>query len=268
MTVLNNSNSKGLGQVPETGETTAHTLSIRFHPSFDIFLKRHGTRQFTYRFNRKTTICDIVESLGVPHTEVGEIRNRDRLLGFHFIPRHSMAFDIGPVVPPFDIHTKSLLRPKPFSHLRFMVDENVAKLASLLRILGIDTSYVPGIHDKELAHIAHAQMRVVLSRDTQLFKRKAIIFGHYIRSILPLDQLKEILDFFLFNQAFSPFSRCLDCNTPLIKVSKEQIVHRLEPKTKLYFNEFKFCKTCDKIVWKGSHHDHMIAALKSVGINL
>jgi len=249
-------------------DLAGHHINIRFHPYFDHFLKRHRTREFSYPIIRRASLCDIVESLGVPHTEIGAIRSQTHPLGFPFIPQRSMVIDIDPIPPPFDICQKTLLRPEPFSTLRFIVDENVAKLASLLRILGIDADYFSGISDRELSRIAHDQKRVVLSKDTQLFKRKAIVFGRYIRSVKPLDQLKEVLDFFAFDHDFSPFSRCLDCNAPLHSIPKERIIHRLEPKTKLYFNEFRHCETCDKIVWKGSHHDHMIASLKSVGIEL
>lgn len=243
-------------------------LHFRFHPDFDVFIKRQASRDIAYDLGRKAPLCDIIEAIGVPHTEIGDIRNSNHRLGLDFIPRLDMTLAIGPVTPPFDVCQPSYLRPDPLALLRFIVDENVAKLASLLRILGIDTAYVPGIDDRELALIAHSEKRVVLSKDIQLFKRKNIVFGRFIRAVKPLDQLKEVLDFFVFNQPSVPFSRCLNCNTPLVPVSKQSILHRLEPKTKRYFNDFKLCRTCDRIIWKGSHHDHMVASLKAVGITL
>ena len=54
-----------------------------------------------------------------------------------------------------------------------------------------------------------------------------------------------------------PFSRCLRCNTVLRPVAKERVIDRLEPLTKKYYNDFKQCKSCEKIYWRGSHHEKM-----------
>lgn len=243
-------------------------LHVRFHPDFDVFLKKNSGRNIHYTLTRKAPLLDILEALGVPHTEIGEIHNSHRELGLDFIPRHAMTLKVNPIAAPYDVTRASRLRPEPLPGLCFLVDENVAKLASLLRIMGLDTAYVPGIDDRELAQIARVENRVILSKDIQLFKRKIIVFGRFIRAIRPLDQLREVLCFFSFPEPFSPFSRCLTCNTPLVPVSKQDILHRLEPKTKKYFHVFKWCRTCDKIIWKGSHHDHMVESLKSVGISI
>ena len=241
-------------------------LHISFDPGFEVFLKRKKSLVFTCPLKRNAPIIDIIESIGVPHTEIGRISAKGAELDFHFKPRSTMSVDVSPVQALCDVREKTLLRPVPYPDIRFIVDENVVKLAVFLRILGLDAIYHPGIHDGEIAAIARAQKRVVLSRDIQLFKRKNIVYGRYIRSINPLDQIKEIKDFFRFHEPFAPFTRCLECNTVLAPVSKESVIHRLEPKTKAYFNEFRLCPVCDKVFWRGSHHDHMMQALTSSGI--
>jgi hypothetical protein len=40
-------------------------------------------------------------------------------------------------------------------------------------------------------------------------------------------------------------------------VAKERIIDRLEPLTKKYYYDFKQCRTCGKIYWRGSHHERM-----------
>ncbi|UCG26412.1 MAG: hypothetical protein JSW55_03640 [Chloroflexota bacterium] len=37
-------------------------------------------------------------------------------------------------------------------------------------------------------------------------------------------------------------------------VAKEDILERLEPKTKKYYHEFHMCQECRQIYWKGSHY--------------
>ena len=50
-----------------------------------------------------------------------------------------------------------------------------------------------------------------------------------------------------------PFSRCLECNGPLVTVAKAGIGHRLPPAVARLHEEFLHCPVCDKIYWKGSH---------------
>jgi hypothetical protein len=62
-----------------------------------------------------------------------------------------------------------------------------------------------------------------------------------------------------------PFRRCIRCNGLLEAVEKEQIAHRLQPLTRLYFEEFRICPDCQQVYWKGSHYERMqmmIAALR------
>jgi hypothetical protein len=54
-----------------------------------------------------------------------------------------------------------------------------------------------------------------------------------------------------------PFQRCLRCNHPLQPVPKAQVLERLEPLTKRYFDEFAICPACDQVYWKGSHYERM-----------
>jgi hypothetical protein len=47
-------------------------------------------------------------------------------------------------------------------------------------------------------------------------------------------------------------------------VSKRSVLHRLEPLTKRYFDEFHRCPACDQVYWKGSHHNRMLKAVEAV----
>jgi uncharacterized protein with PIN domain len=56
----------------------------------------------------------------------------------------------------------------------------------------------------------------------------------------------------------------LRCNGLLEPVKKDQILGRLEPKTKLYYEQFQRCVDCDQIYWQGSHHRRMQAFIADV----
>ena len=77
------------------------------------------------------------------------------------------------------------------------------------------------------------------------------------RKTNPIDQLGEVVKLFGLERQFAPFSRCLECNTLLEKISKKDVIHRLEPLTKKYYSSFSICTQCDKIYWPGSHIEKM-----------
>ena len=216
----------------------------------------------------KVSIKNVIESLGVPHTEVGQILANGQAVGFDYIPEGRVQIEVRSVVPPLEITRPSLLRPEPFDGLRFVVDENVGKLALLLRILGIDTAYAPGWTDRHIVDRAQQERRVVLSKDVELLKCRQIRFGRLVRRVLPDGQLAEIVHFFGIRAPFRLFSRCLRCNRLLTPVAKADIMDLLEPKTKKYYQDFKRCPDCRRVYWRGSHHGHMIQRLRHAGIHI
>lgn len=233
-------------------------LKIIFSREFNYFKRRKNKgREIIYPLERKSSIKNIIESLGVPHTEIGKIVVEDKEVDFNYIPANSQKITVLPIIPPFDVTRPSVLRPEPLQEMRFVVDVNVGKLALLLRMLGLDAEYSPKFLDKDILFFCKKEKRIVLSKDIGLLEYKQIIFGRHIRSVYPDDQLSEVLDFFGIKGPFNLFSRCLRCNKKLVSISKKDILHRLEPKTKKCFNRFKICPQCNRIYWRGSHYEKM-----------
>lgn len=244
-------------------------LTLSFPEQFGKFNRRlRGGNVVDYPLLRRASIKDIIESMGVPHTEVGRILIDREPVGFDFIPSDNHKCRIEPIQSPYDVLNPSRLRPRPLMDHRFIADVNVGKLALLLRIVGLDTAFDSHFTDDDVADAAVSESRIVLSKDTALLKRKQIVFGRYVRAVYPDDQLREVIDFFGLQRRLSAFSRCVRCNSPLVGVEKNDVIHRLEPKTRKYFFRFKMCRTCDRIYWKGSHHQHMIERLKRAGIDV
>jgi len=52
--------------------------------------------------------------------------------------------------------------------IKFIVDNNVGKLAKWLRIMGYDTVFFNGRNDANMIATALAEERVILTRDTQI----------------------------------------------------------------------------------------------------
>lgn len=210
-------------------------------------------------------IKDVIESLRVPHPEVGIIEINDQPVDFTRLVQGGEEVTILPLPVPCPVLEPTLLRPHPLDRIAFLVDINAGKLGRLLRMAGFDTLLPsPGQEDGEIARTAVAQGRILLSRDRDLLKRSIIDFAHLVRAQDPWQQLAEILTLYGLEKQVDPFSRCLKCNTPLRPVAREQILERLQPLTRKYYNRFAICPGCDRIYWQGSHHEKMLARLSDI----
>ena len=138
---------------------------------------------------------------------------------------------------------------------RFILDNHLGKLAASLRMLGFDTLYRNDYQDDELAATAAAEQRILLTRDRRLLMRKVIPRGYCVRPDDPQQQIRAVLHRYNLYRQVRPFQRCLRCNHPLQPVAKAEVFERLEPLTKLYFDEFSICPSCNQVYWEGSHYD-------------
>jgi hypothetical protein len=146
----------------------------------------------------------------------------------------------------------------------FILDNHLGQLATYLRMLGFDCLYRNDYQDDELTRISSQDGRVLLTRDRRLLMRKVITRGHCLHHTDPRQQVVEVLRRFKLSGQVKPFQRCLRCNNSLQPVCKQDIIDRLEPLTKLYFDEFHICPACDQVYWKGSHYGHMLEMVKEM----
>lgn len=244
-------------------------ILIHLGREFDFFRSDGGNgRPLVYSLRRKASVKDIIESLGVPHTEVGHIYFNRREIDFSCVPVGPGMLDVVGIAPPFKVGSPSLLRPEPLSGIRFVADVNVIKLGRFLILLGFDVLCSSSYSDREIADIAETESRIVLTRDTDLLKRSKIIFAKRIRADLPYEQLVETVRFFGLENLISFFSRCTACNIKLVTIDKKEVMHLLEPKTKRYFNVFFQCPRCKNVFWRGSHYDNIQKKILSIGISI
>jgi len=209
------------------------------------------------QLSHNTSVKDLIESLRIPHTEIGclnvngfEVDLSYKLINGDDIHASSPALCLDPCRP-------DLLRPIALKVIRFLVDVNVAKLGTLLRMVGLDCTGAPLLDDAVLAETAVREGRILLTRDRNLLKRKIIMHGHLVRNILPEKQLLEIISLYGLSDKLQPYTRCMKCNASLMPVKKKNILHRLEPLTKKYYDTFFYCSGCRSIYWSGSHKSGM-----------
>ena len=235
------------------------TLTFHFHGDLSSLLRSRfkGERTVIVSLDRRASIKDVLESFGLPHTEVGSITIKGKEIDFGLIAEEGRVFNVYPVPSPWDVSVPSVLRPDPLLPVAFLVDVNVGRLARYLRAAGLDTLYDYRWKDEYISELLHREQRILLTRDVRLLMRKHVIFGRYIRATRPVEQLKEVIDLLGLSGHLAPFTRCLDCNALLKPVAKKDIIHRLEPLTKKYYSTFSLCSSCDKVYWPGSHVERM-----------
>ena len=228
------------------------TADFYFHGSLNDFLRRvkRDTR-LAYTFSSHQTVKDMIEAIGVPHVEVWEVLvHEERVpLSHRLQPADRVE------VYPYDGREEELLQG--IADRKFVLDVHLGTLARSLRMLGFDTVYANTFTDKDIAGIAEAEQRIVLTRDVNLLKQKAIPAGYWLRSQHTEEQLTEVIRRFRLLDLIRPFSRCMVCNGMIAAVPKETVLDQLPPKTKLYFEKFYRCASCQRVYWKGTHYERM-----------
>lgn len=148
---------------------------------------------------------------------------------------------------------------------KFIVDHNVGKLTKWLRMMGYDAVFFNGSNDSHMVARALAEDRIILTRDTQIMKRKVITDGR-VKAILiasdePVVQIRQATQTLDLNYRFKPFSLCLECNRPLEERSKEQVKDRVPPYVFRTQKQYMECPECHRIYWRGTHWEAMTREL-------
>jgi len=231
---------------------------FRFYSDLnDLLAPNQRGREFPLTFNGRQTVKHLIESLGVPHTEVEHIRANGIAIDFSYLVRDGDHLNVYPFSGNGTEADSTSLQVPINGEPHFILDIHLGKLARYLRMLGFDTWYRNDYEDPELARLANQEQRILLTRDRRLLMRSQVIHGYCIRSLDPKQQLIEVLQRFNLEDYPGPFQRCIRCNSLLEPVTKVEIEHRLEPLTRKYFDEFHICPDCKQIYWKGSHYERM-----------
>jgi uncharacterized protein with PIN domain len=220
---------------------------FHFHADFHFLLSRvRRWDGFELSFQGPQSVKHLIESLGVPHTEIGPLRANGISIGLGYIVHDGDQIEVQPEAPED-------CRDEP----RFVLDCHLGRLTSHLRMLGLDCLYQSDFDDIQLRELSVNEGRILLTRDRRLLMQKIITRGYLLRSLNSEEQLRETVKRYQLIKWIKPFRRCLRCNHPLEPIPKEQVLDRLEPLTKFYFDDFRICPACRQIYWKGSHYDRM-----------
>ncbi len=210
-----------------------------------------------YRHGPVRVACDgvsslghVVESLGVPLTEVGglAVNGRPAQSGYRLADGDLVRVD-------------PVRRPQPLPQARFLLDVHLGTLARRLRLVGIDAVYANDADDEVLIEQANAQRRVLLTQDRGLLCRRLLWAGAYVRGAKPDEQLADVLG--RFAPPLAPWTRCPACNGLLAGATKPSVDPQLKPGTRRCYRSFSQCRDCGQVYWRGAHSDRLQAIIDS-----
>lgn len=238
---------------------------IRFYAELNELLPScRRNSGFSYPIKKSRSVKDLIEAIGVPHTEVDLVFVNDLPVDFDYLVTGDEQIDVYP--PNSDAHKSASIhnQPDPPAEPRFLLDVHLGRLAGYLRMLGIDTLYRNDYDDPTLADTSAAQNRILLTCDRKLLMRKKIKYGYLVRSRHPPEQVREVLQRYQLFDYRSKVARCLDCNGIIQSVSKAGVEDRLLPLTRQHYDDFYQCNSCHKIYWEGSHFKNIQQSIKDL----
>jgi uncharacterized protein len=229
------------GTGPDAG---AAPVVLCFAAGLRFFLPvRHRAGEVAVRPDGTSSLGHLVESAGVPLTEVG-----------------TLTVDGSPVPPGHRprggqrAHVEPVGRPQPVPGgwpPRFVLDVHLGALARRMRLVGLDVAYRNDASDPALVEQANAGARILLTQDRGLLRRRALWLGAYVRGSRADGQLADVLE--RFAPPLAPWTRCTACNGTLAPVAKADVAHLLRPGTRRTYDTFARCVDCGRVYWHGAH---------------
>lgn len=214
---------------------------------------------------RSATLKHVIEAIGVPHTEVGEIQRDGRKAALDDLLADARVVDVFPWPPANANCEASALAAAP---LRFLADAHLGALARDLRLLGFDTLLADDEADAQLAERSRDEGRILLTRDRELLKHRNVRSGCLVLSTDRDQQLAQLGARFGLGGALQPFTRCLECNGVLHAVARSQVEQALPPAVSASQDAFTQCDACGRVYWRGSHWVKLNARVQALRARL
>ena len=210
------------------------------------------------------SVKDMIESFGVPHTEVELILVNGESSDFSRLVRGGDRVAVYPVFESLDISPELRVRRQVLRQPEFVLDVHLGRLAAYLRMLGFDAVYRRGAKDEDLVRISSQQKRILLTRDRNLLKHSAVTHGYWVRETGSRRQTAEVVRRFDLLRMFKPFTRCMACNQLLRPAAKAELAGSIPEAILAGHEEFLQCPGCRRAYWKGTHYQRMESWVKDL----
>lgn len=237
---------------------------FRFYAELNDFLaqeRRHVA--FPREIGTGASVKDMIEALGVPHTEVDVILANGAPVDFAYLLEDGDRVSVYPPFATLEVPAGARLQPPPPAEPRFVLDAHLGRLGRYLRLLGFDSLHRNDYADATLAAIT-SEGRILLTRDLDLLKRRAVIHGYYVRATDPRLQVLEVARRFRLANQLRPFVRCMACNGMLEEVEAVEVAAEVPEGTRRYADDFRRCNGCGQVFWRGAHYPRLAQIVEEV----
>jgi uncharacterized protein len=223
-----------------------------------------GEPEASVPFGTPRSVKDLIESIGIPHPEVALIVVDGTAVGFEHRLEGGERVAVYPPFQALDLDPVPTVWPEPPAGRSFVLDVHLGTLTRRLRLLGFDCWYRVDADDADLADVAVAEDRILLSRDRSLLMRRVIRHGYLPRSDDPDDQLAEVVRRYGLAERLAPLTRCVRCNALLVRAGLDEVRERVPPRTRVAFRRYARCPGCEQVYWAGAHRPALEAILERV----
>ena len=219
------------------------TANLRFYAELNDFLPAdRRQRDWLLAFQPPAPARHLIETCGVPHTEVELILRGSESIGLDAPVGEGDRLAVYPMFESFDVRPLLRLRRLPLRRPSFVADAHLGALARL----------------------AASEQRILLTRDRQLLMRQAVTHGCYLRSGATEALLAELIQRLQLCADIAPFTRCTLCNGPLEVASPQAVRSQVPPRVRERNRDFWRCQGCGRIYWKGTHWEAMRRQIDSI----
>jgi len=149
---------------------------------------------------------------------------------------------------------------------RFVADKTLGRLARWLRILGCDVLYGSNFSGAGLLAAARRDGRTILTRDRRLARRREAPPLLLVEDDGFRAQLRQVVEAFEIDAAAELFRRCVDCNTELTVVSRNEVAGRVPTFVFDTQRSFRRCPRCGHIYWEATHVERVRRELAAMGL--
>jgi uncharacterized protein len=144
----------------------------------------------------------------------------------------------------------------------FAAEKTLGRLAKWLRLLGFDTLYEFQSSGEGFIESLKKD-RIILTRTQRIRKQFASRKLIFIESDHLGQQLSQVFrDLNLTMDQTRPFSRCLQCNVPIVAADKDSLWGKVPDYIFETQNNFQRCPACEGIYWPGSHTQRSIEKIR------
>ena len=171
-------------------------VTFRFYEELNDFLPKYRRKvDFEATFKGKRSIKDMIEALGVPHTEIDLILVDGNSVDFNYILQDQDRVSVYPVFESLNLTGVTQLRKIPLRRNKFLADINLGNIVKYMRVLGLDVYYDSLLSTREIIEISKRENRVILTKSRKLLKFKEVTHGIFIRPGTTTEQIRQIIDY-------------------------------------------------------------------------